>query len=341
MVKKLTFKDYLMIVPALLFIGLIILTPSVSAQGAKYGLYVSATVLIPSLFPFAIPVLFLINTGLFSSSKRPFLYLYFLSLIGGYPIGAKLISELYEKGIIELPNAKKYLPLCVNAGPAFIVIAVGKGILHSATLGYVLLFSHTVASVILMSLFAPDIVKKTENKATIITEISAVDNFVTSIKKAAETSVIISVFVVFFSVVNNYIDYFSEKISALKKLLYFTEVTYSVSHTENVYFIAFLLGFAGISIWVQVFSVARKIKPNFSVFATFRILHGILASTASALIIKVLKINISVISNNVVINEKGLYSGLTLNISLLIMLLLFLISITSKKRSGNFIKDVI
>lgn len=341
MVKKFTVTDYLLLLFALAFIVLIILTPSISAQGAKYGLHVSAIVLMPSLFPFAVPVLFLINTRLLGNTKHRLLYLFFLSLIGGYPIGAKLVAELYGKESIELQTAKRYLPFYVNGGPAFIIIAVGKGILHNAALGYVLLLSHCAASLILVLIFAPGILRKNESGNLPNAKISTLDNFVSSINNSSGTCILISAFVVFFSVVNRYVEYFSDSIPFLKGLLYITEVTYAVSHTKNVYFISFLLGFAGISIWVQVFSVTRKTKPKLITFMAVRILHGIISAAISAVIIRLFRINITVISNNVLINEKTVYSGLNLSISLFIMLLLFLINLTSKKHSGNFIKDML
>ena len=340
-VKKLCFLEYFSVFLSLFFIGLILSAPAVCAYGAKCGLKISANVLVPSLFPFAIPVVFLINTPLYQNSKYRLQILFVFSLIGGYPIGAKLISELYKGGSLSKNTAIKMLPFCVNAGPAFIVIAVGKGILCSVTVGYILLFSHTLASVIIALLF----LKKELTNFNCIkvnkSSFSVCDSIVSSVHTASAATISISAFVIAFSVINEYITYYSAAIKPLKYLLYFMEVTSAVAKTKNIYFISFLLGFAGLSIWMQVYSVAGELKAPFIKFAAVRILHGILSTIITAVVFKTFKICVNTISNGKTILGEAFYSDYALALSLFIMTLLLLINLTSKKHSGNLLKDVV
>ncbi|MBO4734729.1 MAG: hypothetical protein J5662_09655 [Clostridia bacterium] len=338
--KKFTLTDYAKLISAILLIGVIIYKPSVCAVGAKYGLYISATILIPSLFPFAVPVLYILNTGLISRSKRPLLPVFLLSLTGGYPIGAKLLSELKSKKGLPSYNFKRYLPFCVGGGPAFIIIAVGKRILKSAALGYILFASHLLSSILIMLIFARGIMndrKVTLSGKTNITE----NNFAESIKNASETSLYISAFVVFFSVINQYLSFYSAKFPIIKYFLYISEVSSAVMRTKNIYLISFLLGFAGISIWIQIFSLAGSDKPRIFIFALIRTLHGILSALITAILIKLFKITVITLGNAQTISKRAFFNNITLSLSLLVMLLLLLINITAKKHSGNLLKDVL
>lgn len=338
---KTKLSEYTVAFSAIFFIGIILSAPSVCARGARYGLNICADILIPSLFPFSIPVLFLINTNAYINSKRKILILFVLSLLGGYPIGAKLIAELYNSGIIKQEYAKKLIPFCVNAGPAFIIIAVGKSILGSVKIGCILLFSHVLASVLLFVMFYIRTPYQNKKYSGNNSEITVSDNIVLSVHNASNACLSICAFVVMFSVVNQYLLFYSDRFGFLKHLMYLTEVTSAVNNTKNIYIISFLLSFSGISIWMQIYSMSTEIKPNIYYFVSVRILHGILSTLFTVIMIKACKISIYTISNNQAISERLFYSDYYLSISLLIMVFLLIISVSSKKHSGNLIKDML
>ena len=89
----------------------ILLYPQSSAQGARDGLTLCAGVVIPSLFPFVVLACFLTNSGLGELISRPFspITRYILklpsscgcavimSMLGGYPVGAKMSSGLWSR----------------------------------------------------------------------------------------------------------------------------------------------------------------------------------------------------------------------------------------------------
>ncbi len=340
MTQTKNFIEYAALIASIILIGLIIGAPAVCAAGAKQGLTICAGVLIPALFPFAVPVLFLINTKTFRNINNKVVAVFILSLIGGYPIGAKLITELYKRKDISGNTAQKLLPFCINAGPAFIVIAVGKGMLNNIKLGFILLFSHIATSIISAVVFLPKTSSITKEKNT-DKNISALDNFVLSVKGASDATITLCSFVVLFSVINEYIIYFSQTFKPLSMLIYIIEVTYAVSRTNNLYLISFLLGFAGISIWLQIFAMCEQIKPKPLIFIFSRILHGTLSTILTAIVLRVFNVNVYTISNNISAQNKSLYSNYALSFSLIIMSILLLINITSKKHSGNILMDMI
>lgn len=73
---------------------------------------------------------------------------YFLSILSGYPMGAKLICNMYELGRIDKTDAKKMLSFCSVSGPMFIVGTVGVGFLFSFKAGLIILIANILASLL-------------------------------------------------------------------------------------------------------------------------------------------------------------------------------------------------
>ena len=72
-----------------------------------------------------------------------------LSLIGGYPMGAKSIAGLLEQGRLDRATAQRMLPFCCCAGPSFIITAVGSGMFGSAQAGILLYLVQLFVSILL------------------------------------------------------------------------------------------------------------------------------------------------------------------------------------------------
>lgn len=85
-----------------------------------------------------------------------------MSFICGYPIGAKLVGELYKSGDITKSEAKTIITLSTTSGPIFVIGAVGAGLYHSATLGAVIFLVHILSSLVVGILFTYKKKKSTE-----------------------------------------------------------------------------------------------------------------------------------------------------------------------------------
>lgn len=334
-----------------MLILLMLAEPDISAAGAAEGILISGRIIIPSLFPFTVCVLFLSNSGFFGClkavsplTKRAFgisgemFSVMILSMIGGYPIGAKLLNDSVENGRITPENAGVMLNYCVNAGPAFIVIAVGNGIYGSKAVGWVLLTAHIVSSFII-SLFSSFLMQKgdcSEEKKLHIPSPS--DNFVISSASAAKAVFGICGYVIFFSSLNSYLTYYSEKYHILKYISALTEVTNGVYGVKSVLSAAFLLGFAGLSIWCQVLSVGKKIKFKTMLFIGFRIAHGALSAVITKILIKCFKITVPTSTAPVFKPYRG---GAALSFSMLSMVIILIISLYYKNNTGKIIDDIV
>lgn len=101
-------------------------------QGAKYGVELCAGSVIPSLFPFLVLSVFLVSSLNETDSSAVLLLSDLMGLpqkaspvlipafFGGYPVGAKTVTDMYYSGIISKQEAERLLAFCNNAGPSFL-----------------------------------------------------------------------------------------------------------------------------------------------------------------------------------------------------------------------------
>ncbi|HIW72725.1 MAG TPA: hypothetical protein H9684_00220 [Firmicutes bacterium] len=137
--------------------------PEAAASGISRGLSICSSIIIPSLFPFLVLAGFLVKSGLSEALgrrlERPTRFLFGLpgscaagilvGFIGGYPAGGIAVGELVERGTITRAQGRRMLCFCVNGGPAFLISAVGAGMLGNVAYGGMLYAAHIAASVLL------------------------------------------------------------------------------------------------------------------------------------------------------------------------------------------------
>ncbi len=336
--------DIILLFFALFSFVLLLTKPEICKSGASAGILLCGRVIIPSLFPFTVCVLFVMNSKTLNKIKSVFpkaqiFLIILISFIGGYPIGAKLLSTAVEQNTISAKKAGKMLNFCINAGPAFIISAVGSGILNSKKLGVILLLSHILSGFMLV--FLSRVSFKEIAPVRKFKGINPADNFVNSVASASNTVLSICGFVILFSTVSAYINYLGQSIKFINILGLTFEITNAVTQTRNIYIIAFLLGFAGISVWCQVMSVSGKIEINFTQFLIFRILHGVLSVLLAIIILRLFPVEISVFSNFKSPSFSAFYSSASVGISLLITGIVFIISVSTKKYVGKILEDMI
>jgi len=74
-------------------------------------------------------------------------WIFVLSLLCGYPVGAKLIAEQFQHGL-DKPACIKLATFCSTGSPIFMVGTVGANYLKSTKAGFVILLSHLIATVL-------------------------------------------------------------------------------------------------------------------------------------------------------------------------------------------------
>ena len=308
-------------------------------NGAVKGLYMCADVLIPSLFPFMVCVLILtesINSVNFKNESPllKVLILFILSSIGGYPIGAMILNEEVKSERISPSNAEKMLGFCANAGPGFIIIAIGAGVFHSVKIGALLFFSSLFSALTigLFSIFSSkEKIEIKKNNFKKINDFS--DVFVGSTAKASASMINICSFVVLFCVINSILENFSKRYKILNIIIYLNEVSCSVFKFKNIYAVGFIIGFGGICVIMQILAVTENIKINIIKLFLIRIFNGFLCLLYSSVLIKVFNCEIltAVFDKTKIIKINSVKTVFVL----ITVIIFFLISIQSKKVIGK------
>ena len=131
-------------------------------QSTTKGIYTWANIVLPSLLPFFFftKILSLMpNTQSFTKVfNKPISKLYncpsiasyicIMSMISGYPVGAKLTSEFFKNNIISSNQAHRIISFCSTSGPLFIIGSVGTSLFGNKTCGILIFVSHIISSLI-------------------------------------------------------------------------------------------------------------------------------------------------------------------------------------------------
>ena len=315
---------------------------------AKEGLLLWANTIVPSLLPFFIATELLSYTTIVSKLgkllnpiMRPIFnipgigsFALLMGIISGYPTGAKIVVNLLDDNLCTKEEAERMLAFTNNSGPLFILGTVGIMLFGNSTIGFLLLFTHILASLSVGIIFRfwkknnsnnIKYSKKTTNSNNTYNTNKEEVNFSNlgdilgkSIYSSIKTIVIIGGFVVLFSVVLSIlknsniisilahilypflkcfgIDNINFSISLINGFLELTNGVFLVSSIAckeisiNIIICAFLLGFGGISIMLQVWSIIAKSNISIKPYFIGKLLHGILAALYTFLLITYLPI---------------------------------------------------
>ena len=279
------------------------LWPEEAAAGAAGGIEVCLSVLVPSLFPFMVLGVFLVRSGaaalLGRVLERPARFLFrlpgacapviLMGMVGGYPVGARGIMALLAAGEISEEEARRMLCFCVNAGPAFVLSAVGAGFLHSPQAGGILLAAQLSSGLLLGVLCRwggkPSLPARRPARKPAP---SAGEALVLSVSDACRSMVIMCCFVVLFAVLLSFAGLFLPQGWALTLLSALLEVTGGcrdlAAAGAPLWMAAAALGWGGLCVQLQIFSSLGRLRLSFLRFALFRLLHGVLAALAAFLL---------------------------------------------------------
>lgn len=136
--------------------------PDVSAAAAREGVALCLQTVLPSLFPFFVLSSLLVQSDvprLLSRAMAGVMYPLFgvsgagasaliLGLLGGYPVGARTVAELYGRGEIGQEESEHLLAFCNNSGPGFFLGMCGTAVFSSARAGMYLYLIHVGAALV-------------------------------------------------------------------------------------------------------------------------------------------------------------------------------------------------
>lgn len=322
------------------------------SQGSVEGLKLCFGILIPSLFPFMAISSFMVKSGLSYQLGKPFGFvmnkffglssvlapIILLSMIGGYPIGAKGISSLVKSNAITEKEAEKASMFAVCAGPGFLVNYVGVSLYGNQTIGFIILASQVLSAIILgiaLNIFERN--KPIFNSDSKITfkQIPISSAIVEATYESAKGILNICSFVILFSSFTGIIYSLVANSSIQSIVFCLFEVCSAVnilSKNFPVEVTAFAVGFGGICVHFQIFSALGKIKINKMLFFAIRIIQGFITALLTHFGIQIFLGEVTVFSTSVV--EESAFFGRTIisGFALICVAICFLWSLKSYKQ---------
>ncbi|MDR1631026.1 MAG: hypothetical protein LBS36_12575 [Oscillospiraceae bacterium] len=272
--------------------------PEAVTAGAKKGLSICAGVLIPSLFPFLALSGFLSSpaiAGMLGRAMRPVTRTLFglpgecgivilLSAVGGFPVGARMTAKLFAEGRIAQKEAHRLLSFCVNAGPAFLMTAVGAVMLGSRRAGFVL-FAATTVSMLLLGMVQGILLPVPAEKRGPVRQKEAGDDsiayaFTAAVGDAVPAMLSICAWMILFSCLVSVLGNLVQEEPLRRLVFLFAEVTLgaqAAAREGDVALIAGLVGFGGFCVHCQVLPFVQSTGMPYLRFLLFRCLSGVLS----------------------------------------------------------------
>lgn len=304
---------------------------------SKNGLVLWVNSIVPALFPFFVATELLSHTNftyylgkLLNRFMKPVFnvrgegsFAFIMGLLSGYPIGAKIAVNFRENNICSKEECERLLSFTNNSGPLFILGAVGISMFGNSTIGFLLLFTHIIASITVGIIFRfwkynyeisknTINIKKFNNSNTIdMTNLGKIIG--NSVTGSINTLLLIGGFVVLFSVILSILQTthilfaFSELIEPI--LIFFNipsefasgllsgilELTNGLNIictipqkkiSINIIIASFLLGLGGFSILLQVWSTISKSDLSIKPYIIGKLLHACFSAFYTYLILQ-------------------------------------------------------
>lgn len=231
--SKINRKYFLQNFFIIIILGIIFLMvafPQVAISSFLEGILIWAKSVMPALLPFFIlskllsftPFLTTLGNKLSPITKKLYGvggvsgYVYIMSIISGYPVGAKITADLYSGGTINSGQAQVISSFTSTSGPLFIIGTVAIGFYNSAKLGFIILISHFVSAIINGLIYR----KTSANDSSYIQSVSKPSNIIGDTMKSSIESILL---------VGGFIALFYMLLSILTYIKAFSFITYPLS----------------------------------------------------------------------------------------------------------------
>ena len=274
--------------------GYSVFYPKETGETIRRALLLFAEKILPSLFAFSVSAKILTRSGFCERLERTPLCRLFpffgvsaagfsamlLGFLSGFPVGASVLAELVSGGRMKREEAESLLPFCNNAGAAFVIGTVGLLVFDSAEIGRALYLAQTVAALFAVILTARGRIPFLSFSALERRREGAAVSLVTSaIGEGAISMVGIGGYIVFFSVVTKmlfrvfhaFLPFFDGIFAIFSGFLEISGGIALISEMsfpefERLVLCGFLLGFGGISVWMQVADRAENAGISLSFY---------------------------------------------------------------------------
>lgn len=302
------------------FAGLVLLPREVSAAVTE-GLRLCAGVILPALFPFLVLSSLTVTLGLAEPLGRllspvtgRLLHItpagtgaLTLGLLGGYPVGARAVRQLWETGQCSYEECVRLLAFCNNCGPAFLLGVAGNRVFGSVRMGLLLWTAHLLGALTVGVLFRG---VKTEGEERSGAEapcsvrcFTFAEALTESVQSGLHSTLSICAYVVLFRVVlclaeaaglpalwTGLVNGRALMGGILEMSTGVTAVRASARGAAPL--VSFLLGFGGLSVWCQTLAMLAGSGLDSRYALLGKLLHGGCAALWTAVLLAVVPLSV-------------------------------------------------
>lgn len=307
----------------------IIKHPKLSVDSGYRGLLTWFNIIIPSLLPFFIVSEIITGIGfvnligrLLEPLMKPLFnvpgasaFPFSMSVVSGYPVGAKIVSTLRKENIISKIEAERTLCFSSTSGPLFMLGAVSIGMLNNPSIAPLIMYPHYLGSITLGLLLRfykksknndnqkENIEHKNYKMTTFKKNLSIGAILSNGVKNSINTIGLIGGFIMFYSVVMELFfvsKIFNQLVGLINNIFHmntneevikgFTagllEVTTGCKIIANtnleliykILIINFLVGWSGFSIHSQALSFINTTDIDGKIYLFAKFFHGVFSS---------------------------------------------------------------
>lgn len=259
---------------------LLLLDPKAVSEAIEISTESCLEVIVPSLFAFTVLAVWLQKSGLYRTALKPLTFpiskllrmdeelcaVFVLSNIGGYPVGAKLLTELIRQGRLSPKDAGRMMCFCFGSGPGFMIGIAGMRIFGSAAAG-LMLFAASFASSLLIASFIRSrgeiVLERSQNGYSLTS-----DAFISSVTSAGRVMFTVCAMIVGFSAISALLKEIGayvlfEKVfgsgEIFPALLEVTRIKDLTPAEHTLPTCAALLSFGGVCVLMQIAALAKEI----------------------------------------------------------------------------------
>lgn len=321
---------------AFLFLTGLLVWPGEVLTEVRAAVETCAYVLIPSLFPCMALASFL------AAICRGAWFTVPLSLLGGFPVAARVHGQLHARGVLTASDAAARISALTCSGPAFVLTAVGVGLRGSRQIGLILLAAQWGASLLTalgVRLWAKRGTRRTapREKEAVPPPPAPVDALVDAVRSAASAMATVCAFVLAFAALAAMLEAagvfaFAARLlpcvdarlveAALRGLLEVTSGCVAAAEVPGIpslLLTAFALGFGGLCVAAQVRALARI---PLRCYMPLRFVCGVLSAGLTALGLLLFPPVAAVYAPGKVLPVSGSWVGSALLVALSAVLLL-------------------
>lgn len=283
------------------------------SQPAKFitqslnGISAWAYNVLPSVLPFMFFTKLLSNLDSISKLTIPFsrlsykmfktppisMYTFLMAILSGYPVGSKMIADLYLQRKISQEDAFKMSSFCSTSGPMFIIGAVGIGMFKNSKIGYILFISHIIGAILngitFRKLKLKTIVQSTSVKKE-SPSFNLADIILNSTLSILSVGTIITIFFITIECFAPIFNLFPKTISFfLEGIIEITRGCLDISNLTNLSVAttlsSFVISFGGISTILQSLTMLANVKMPIKLFIFQKFTHACFSTIITLLLI--------------------------------------------------------